>query len=465
MYQYKGIEDTIAAIATAVGAASIGVVRLSGKDALALAEQVFISNSNAKILEAKTFTLHYGWIVNPKTKENIDEVLLTVMRGPKSYTREDMVEISCHGGLTAVQAILKLLLNCGARLAEPGEFTKRAFLNGRIDLAQAEAVLDIIHSKTDTFLRVSNNQLRGELSKELESIREVLMNVYIEIEAILNFPEDDIDVQKRGRLTERISDSKKRVEKLLQSSDQGRILKDGIKLVLCGRPNVGKSSLLNVLLKTPRAIVSDIAGTTRDTIEESAHIKGIPFQIIDTAGILTPRDIIEEEAVKRSHLSIASADLALFILDISQPLTKEDKQLAEMIKDRPTIVVLNKMDLPAALKDDDVQKMFPQKKVIKVSALSHKGLEVLQEDIVKAVLHGEPVAAGQILLSNVRHIESLKKCEEALGGAFDNLSNKISLEFVSEEIKTAVNCLDAVTGRNVDQDLLENIFSQFCIGK
>jgi tRNA modification GTPase len=465
MYQYRGIDDTIAAIATAVGQASIGVVRLSGTDAMSIAEKIFVSKNESKLSSAKNHTVHYGWIINPNSKENIDEVLVTVMRAPKTYTREDTIEISCHGGITAVQSILKLLLESGARLAEPGEFTKRAFLNGRIDLTQAEAVLDIINSRTDTFLRISNNQLRGELSKELESVREILINVYIEIEAILNFPEDDIDVQARGRLSERIQEARRRVENLLKSSDQGRILKDGIKLVLCGRPNVGKSSLLNVLLKTPRAIVSEIAGTTRDTIEEAAQIQGVPFQLVDTAGILTPRDIIEEEAIKRSHMSIQSADLVLYILDHSQPVTQEDKQLMEMIKGRPVIIVLNKVDLPAGIMEKEISETFPKQKLVKISALRNEGIEELKNLILKEVLHGEPVAASQILLSNVRHIESLRQCEETLKEAARNLLSKISLEFVSEEIKSAVNFLDAVTGRNIDEDLLENIFSQFCIGK
>src|SRR3989338_1891946 len=317
MYQLKSLEDTIVAIATAVGSGGIGIVRLSGRQAVGIADQLFISRKNKKPAEFANYTAHYGWIVknlragayiSELQEEIVDEVLLTVMRTPKSYTKEDVVEISCHGGMVSLRSILMMATELGARLAEPGEFTKRAFLNGRLDLTQAEAVLDIIQAKASAFLRVSHHQLKGELTKTLEDIREHVMTVYTQLEAIMNFPEDDIDSPAKPEILKRISEAEGQVERLLLSSEQGRILKEGIKIVICGRPNVGKSLLLNVLLKQPRAIVSDIAGTTRDTIEETAQIKGIPFQLIDTAGILEPRDFIEQEAVKRSRLSMDSAD-------------------------------------------------------------------------------------------------------------------------------------------------------------
>ena len=461
MSSYKNIDDTIVAISTAAGQGGIGIVRLSGNQSLVIADQMFQSHNGRKPSEFKSFTVHYGWIM--KEKEMIDEVLLTVMKEPKSYTKEDMVEISCHGGTVPLRAILKLACDFGARLAEPGEFTKRAYLNGRIDLTQAEAVLDIIQAKTDTFLRVSTNQLKGELSTELEAIREYLMHAYVEIEALVNFPEDDIEVQARGRLKEDLQSATERVAKLLRSSEQGRILKEGIKIVLCGKPNVGKSSLLNILLKTPRAIVSEIAGTTRDTIEETAQIQGIPFQIVDTAGILEPRDVIEQEAVRRSHLSIASADLVLFIVDASQNLTDEDNQLIENIKDKTVLVVFNKCDLPARTTTNDLKKVF--KNFSKVSALKKTGIEELEETIVKSVGHNQKIDTHGLLISNVRHINALKDCQKALQKARQNFDDNLSLEFLSEDIKMAVHHLDAITGRNIDTDLLETIFSQFCIGK
>lgn len=469
--KFHNLDDTIVAISTAIGQGAIGIVRLSGNEALSIADGLVFSSSGKKPSEFKNFTVHYGWVRRRDTRhktqdtneqEIIDEVLLTVMRAPKSYTKEDMVEISCHGGIVSVRAILTCAVDLGARLAEPGEFTKRAFLNGRIDLTQAEAVLDIIQSKTEDFLRVSTNQLKGELSTELESIREQLMSAYVEIEAFINFPEDDINAAGREKILSVIETAEKRVEKLLLSSEQGRILKEGIKVVICGRPNVGKSSLLNVLLKTPRAIVSAIAGTTRDTIEETAQIRGIPFQLVDTAGILEPRDFIEEEAVKRSQLSIRSADLVLLVLDNSSLLMKEDQELIQSLNGKNVLVVLNKSDLPQKLEKQSIEKNFSS--MLKVSARTNEGIEQLEEAIVQSVWHGQAPESSAILISNLRHIESLKKCQEALREV-ERALPLISLEFSSEEIKRAVNFLDNITGRNIDVDLLDNIFSKFCIGK
>lgn len=464
MVQLNGLDDTIVAISTATGQGAIGIVRLSGKESLIIADQIFRAKSGKKVKDLKTFTVHYGWVQYPEGTV-IDEVLLTVMRAPKSYTKEDMVEISCHGGMVSLKAIVDLICLYGIRLAEPGEFTKRAFLNGRIDLTQAEAVLDIIQSKTENFLRVSTNQLKGELSTELERNREKLMNVYVEIEAIVNFPEDEINARTKENITKNVVEVKSRVEKLLQTSDQGRILKDGIKIVICGRPNVGKSSLLNVLLKTERAIVSNIAGTTRDTIEETAQIRGIPFQLIDTAGILNPRDIIEEEAIKRSQMNIESADLVLLMLDRSTKLTDEDERLMIQLKNRQAIIILNKTDLPPAIDEKEFVQRFSHQKIVSISAARQKGIEELEKAMVDAVMRGEVVDTQTVLVSNIRHIQSLKKCLDYLQKVEKGFKEDISFEFISEEIKSAVNCLDAITGKNIDTDLIDNIFSKFCIGK
>jgi len=473
------LEDTIVAISTPLGVGGIGMIRLSGKRALAIADQIFVSPKRIAPSRCKSHTVHYGWIINqppsPRrcsptrwgngAKEIVDEVLLTVMRAPRSYTKEDIVEISCHGGIVSLRAILNLTLECGARLAEPGEFTKRAFLNGRIDLAQAEAVLDIIQSRTDAFLKVSVHQLKGDLTVELENIREQLMDIYAELEAIVNFPEDDIDASGRRQITRKINAGFKRVERLLASSEHGRILKEGIKIVICGKSNVGKSSLLNVLLKQPRAIVSDIAGTTRDTIEETAQIKGIPFQLIDTAGILEPRDLIEKEAVKRSRLFIEGADLILFVLDASHPLTKQDRDLIGHVKDKNVVVVLNKCDLPSRIETKKITKAFAGKQLVRISALRKKAIAQLEEAIVESVWRGKVAEPDGILISNTRHLDSLKKCAELIKTAYQSLSQNLSLEFASEDIKEAVNHLDQITGKNIDSDLLDKIFSQFCIGK
>ncbi|MCA9405126.1 MAG: tRNA uridine-5-carboxymethylaminomethyl(34) synthesis GTPase MnmE [Candidatus Omnitrophica bacterium] len=465
MYQLKNMDDTIVAVSTAAGQGGIGIVRLSGKDALSICDRIFQSvKADTKPSQLKSHTVNYGWIVDQKG-ERIDEVLLTIMRAPKSYTKEDVVEISCHGGTISLHSILTLATEAGARLAEPGEFTKRAFINGRIDLAQAEAVLDIIQSKTKAFLKVSTHQLKGELSTELESIRQDLMNVYIEMEAIVNFPEDDIDSEGRQKLSRDIDKAKEKVDRLLSSSEHGRILKEGIKVVLCGKPNVGKSSLLNIFLKTPRAIVSEIAGTTRDTIEETAQIKGIPFQVIDTAGILTPRDKIEEEAVKRSHMHIQAADLILFVLDSSVPIEEEDIKLMNSIKEQNVLIILNKEDLFAVTTLEGVQKAFGVQTVVSVSALTKNGIELLEETIVQKVWHEKTVDTHGVMVSNLRHITALKGCRDDLQKGRDDLLNNLSLEFISEYVKQAVNGLDSITGRNIDTDLLDNIFSQFCIGK
>ena len=465
MYQYKDMDDTIVAVATPAGVGGIGIVRLSGKQAFAIADKLFVAKNGGLPSDFKSFSAHYGWVKRSTDNESIDEALLTIFRAPKSYTAEDVVEISCHGGQVPVKAVLSSAIELGARMAEPGEFTKRAFLNGRIDLVEAEAVLDIITAQTDAFLRVSTHQLKGELSTEFDGIREQLMNVYTEIEAIVNFPEDDIDAAGRRQIMERISVQYERVEKLLQSSRNGRILKEGIRVVLCGKPNVGKSSLLNALLKQQRAIVTDIAGTTRDVIEESAQIKGIPFVLVDTAGILEPRDLIEEEAVKRSHLYIESADLVLLVLDVSRPISDEDMLLLDKTKTANVLVVLNKSDLQQVIDEDGLQKLLKGSKTVRVSAMEQDSIHTLESTIVDTIWQENELGAHGIMVSNIRHINALKAAQISMAGALEIIDQGIALEFASEEIKSAVNHLDGITGRNIDADLLERIFSQFCIGK
>ena len=468
MYQLNHLEDTIAAISTPIGQGGIGIVRLSGKNTLAICDELFVSKNKKKPSQFKSFSVHYGWamkVQNGKDSEIIDEVLLTIMRAPKSYTKEDVAEISCHGGMVVVKKILERAIELGARLAEAGEFTKRAFLNGRIDLTQAEAVLDVIQAKTERFLRLSLNQLKVELAIELEAIREALMGIYVELEAVVNFPEDDLDPSDRMKIFEDIQAVKNRIDRLIQSADHGRILKEGIRVVICGKPNVGKSSLLNVLLKTPRAIVTDVAGTTRDTIEETAQIKGVPFQLIDTAGILKPRDLVEREAIKRSHLSINSADLILFVLDTSREISSEDETLIQNIRDKNVLVIANKCDLPQKISDQEIRERLKDKKILKVSAFKKIAIEDLENGIIENVWRGQMTEPEGIVLSNVRHVQALKECISVVSKAASIFQQGVSVEFVSEEIKLAVNFLDSLTGRNIDNDLLDKIFSEFCIGK
>ncbi len=459
MYQYKGLEDTIAAIATPAGQGGIGIIRISGKEAIAIADTVLCFRGSKTLLNCKSHTVHHGWV------NSLDEVLVTLMRAPKSYTAEDVVEINCHGGMTVLRAVLQAILNAGARLALPGEFTKRAFLNGRMDLAQAEAVIDIIHAKTENFLRQSQHQLKGELSIQLNQSRDELIKLYTMVEALINFPEDGIDAQGREQILNRISTQEMVVAKLLESSESGRILKEGIRIVLCGKPNVGKSSLLNALLKEQRAIVTDIAGTTRDVLEESAQIRGIPISLVDTAGLLEPRDLIEEEAVKRSHLYIKSADLVLLVLDHSRPLEEKDLLLLEQLKAARVLVAINKMDLEEKLDSAVPKKIFGSQHVIKVSALEVPSIQELEIKIVDLICKDKNLDTDGILISNVRHIKALEAAGENLSNAVRLMNENTSLEFISEEIKAAVNQLDAITGRNIDEDLLDRIFSEFCIGK
>jgi tRNA modification GTPase len=469
MYQYKGLEDTIAAIATPAGQGGIGIVRISGKEAIAVADAVLCLQGNRSLAQCKSHTVQYGWVRRSldavKDDDTIDEVLVTLMRAPKSYTTEDVVEINCHGGMTVLRVVLQAVLKAGARPAAPGEFTKRAFLHGRMDLAQAEAVIDIIQAKTETFLRQSHHQLKGELSTQLESIREELIKIYTTAEALINFPEDGIDAQSHRQILNRISSQEKCVAKLLESSASGRILKEGIRIVICGKPNVGKSSLLNALLKEQRAIVTHIAGTTRDVLEESAQIKGIPISLVDTAGILEPRDLIEEEAVSRSHLYIKSADLVLLVLDHSCPLEEQDRMLMEQLKAARVLAVINKMDLDGQIDIAVPKKIFGREHVVKVSAFAAPSIQELEAKIEEVICQGKDMDTHGILVSNIRHIKALEAAKENLQSACRLMDQNASLEFISEEIKAAVNQLDAITGRNIDEDLLDRIFSEFCIGK
>ncbi len=463
MYQYKGLEDTIAAIATPAGQGGIGIIRISGKEAIAIADTVVRLQGGKSLAQCKSHTVQYGCAI--RDEDILDEVLVTLMRAPKSYTVEDVVEINCHGGMTVLRAVLQAVLAAGARLATPGEFTKRAFLHGRMDLAQAEAVIDIIQARTSNFLRQSQHQLKGELSTQLKSIREELIKLYTMVEALINFPEDGIDEQSRQQILNRISHQEKAVAKLLESSQSGRILKEGIRIVLCGRPNVGKSSLLNALLKEQRAIVTPIAGTTRDVLEESAQMKGILISLVDTAGILEPRDLIEKEAVARSHLYIKSADLVLLVLDHSCPLEEQDRTLMQQLKAARVLVVVNKMDLEGQIDISVPKGIFGQEHVVKVSAFETPSIQEMEAKIVDLICRTKDFDTHGILISNIRHIKALEEAQKNLQGACGLMNENTPLEFISEEIKSAVNCLDAITGRNIDEDLLESIFSEFCIGK
>ncbi len=465
--QYAHCDDTIVAISTPLGQGGIGIVRLSGSKALAIADQVFVSQNSKLPSTFKSHSVHYGKVVSRDQGKTqvIDEALLLVMRSPRTYTCEDVVEIHGHGGMVSLKKILSLTLTVGARLAEPGEFTKRAFLNGRIDLTQAEAVADIINARTESFLDVSVHQLRGELRFEIESIREHLMSAYVDIEARLNFPDDDTSQASCDLIKQKTAQGLGRVEQLLLSSKKGQILREGVKVVICGKPNVGKSSLLNVFLKQSRAIVSPIEGTTRDTIEEMVQIEDVLLHLVDTAGILEPRDSIEEEAVRRSHVHIDQAEIILMLFDVSQKLTLEDKRLMEKIQSKKIIAVLNKSDCPSAMSQQDVESFLPSVPCVKISALHREGIKQLETMILNIIGLAETDQSCSMIVSNLRHQEALRQCLSSLHLACEHLDHGLSLEFVSEDMKLAIRYLDQITGYDIDADLLDKIFSTFCIGK
>jgi len=459
------INDTIAAISTAIGEAGIGIVRISGPGALDIADRIFVAKDIRQLRDCQGYTTHYGWIAEKEKRGRIiDEVLINVMRSPRSYTREDIIEINCHGGALPLREVLELVLRNGCRLAEPGEFTKRAFLNGRIDLAQAEAVLDIIKAKTDAALKMSAEQLRGGLSAEINSCREALIEALSLIEADIDFPEDTSGSVDLNRIGAALKESGRKISGLLSCSGRGRIIREGVKTVICGRPNVGKSSILNALLRQERSLVTSVAGTTRDTIEEFIDIRGIPIRIIDTAGILEPRDLIERKAVQRAKRYIEEADLVLLIFDGSRKLVEEDRMLIKRLKSKQNVIaVVNKIDKTQNIKKDDLAGKFTR--LVEISAKNYLNINLLEDSICEAVYRGEVVLAEAVLVSNLRHIESLRCAQKLIAEASDSLDNKLPAEYTAQLIKDASSYLDEMLGKRITEDVLERIFGEFCIGK
>lgn len=454
-------DDTIAAIATAVGDAGIGIVRISGPKALSVADAIFRSPRRSTPSSAPTYTLLYGWVMDQSRV--IDEVLLTVMRSPRSYTREDVVEINCHGGIVALRAVLDRVLACGVRLAEPGEFTKRAFLNGRIDLAQAEAVLDIISARTDAAREISLQQLEGRLSREITRLRQVIVETRALCEAQIDFPEEDTGVIDWVAQRKALSGAGQQLTALLASWCTGRVIREGVHVVICGRPNVGKSSLLNALLKQERSIVTPVAGTTRDTIEEVIDIRGIPVRIVDTAGIIEPRDLVEQKAVSRSRREIRRADLVLLVFDGSRRLNKEDMLLIRRLKRKKVIAVINKIDLRQKINRSALARAFPQ--VIALSAKKATQLHLLEATIAELVYKGEVAGQEPAVVTNRRHVQLLSGAEKCIAEAVASIDNRVSLEFIAQSLREAAGFLDELLGSRCPDDLLEKIFSRFCIGK
>jgi tRNA modification GTPase len=454
------LDDTISAISTAQGEGGIGIVRMSGPQALAIANKIFVGQTKEKPSEFKSYTMHYGKIVD-KGKV-IDEVILTVMRKPKSYTREDVVEINCHGGVIALRNVLDLTIDNGARLASPGEFTRRAFLNGRIDLTQAEAVIDVIRAKTYSALKLSLGQLNGGLSKQTSKIRRRLLNVLATLEANIDFPEEGFQ-QDAAKISQGIAAVSEDLDGLLNLASAGRILREGIAVVICGRPNVGKSSLLNALLKRERSIVTPFAGTTRDTIEEVIDIKGIPVRIADTAGIIEPRDLIEKEAVKRSREYIKLADLVIILFDSSHKLEESDKKLIKEVKNKNVIAVINKIDLKGRIEKNQIRKEFP--KVVELCARSGKNIDLLEEALCDFVFKGKSQDPDSLIVSNLRHIQALKNAKKLISQAKHALIRGLPQELITQNLKEACAFLDKILGRDFSENLLDRIFADFCVGK
>ena len=480
----SNLDDTITAISTPIGQGGIGILRLSGKCALAIADKIFVSKEGSKPSSYQTYTVHYGWIVSghkPQATSHrsdiknmrpaacnmrqdiIDEVLLTVMRAPGSYTKEDIVEINCHSGIVGLRGILDIVLSHGARLAQAGEFTKRAFLNGRIDLSKAEAVLDVINAKTGLGLESGMQQLSGRLFEEIKALKDKLLDVIALLEANIDFPDEDITQADREKVQNTIRYVTKRVDNIVGSSRHGKILREGISAVIVGKANVGKSSLLNALLREERAIVSPIPGTTRDAIEEIFDLEGIPLKIADTAGIMEPRDLIEKEALKRTKSYFEKANLVLLVFDAHQPLAHQDKLLIRKAKSKKVIAVLNKCDLRERIDREEIKKHFSP--IVEISALKNKGLKNLEKAIVETIWEGNVNAQEEILVTNARHIQALQEARHVLEDASISLQQGLSLEFIALDMKRCHSILARITGETVEEDILDKIFSQFCVGK
>jgi len=443
-------QDTIAAISTPLGEGGIGIVRLSGPDAIAIAGKVFTRRlSNRRLV--------YGHIIEPETGEVVDEVLVAYMEAPHTYTREDIVEINCHGGPLPLQRILGLVLRYGARMANPGEFTLRAFLNGRIDLAQAESVLDVVRAKTAASLRVAVNGLGGKLSHSLKQVRSGLMEVLAYFTARIDFPEDEVEEQE---IIPTLEKARQMLKELISSAEAGVVYRQGVRTAIVGRTNVGKSSLLNCLLRQSRAIVTPIPGTTRDTLEEVVNLKGVPFVLVDTAGIVQSKDLVEALGVERSRKAIEQADFILLVIDTSEPLKDADREIIHLVSGKEALVVANKSDLPRQAELDGLP--WPQ---ISTSALTGDGIGELEQKMVDTVLGGKVFTSDALLVSNPRHKACLERAQSHLEQALSSIEAHMPDDFVTIDLTAALNALGEITGETVTEELLETIFSNFCVGK
>lgn len=458
------MDRTIAAIATAPGEAGIGIVRISGEKAIEILKKVFKPKKNIDISDIPSRTVVYGHAVD-SNGEVLDEILAIIMRKPFSYTTEDVVELHCHGGIVPVRRIMLEVLKSGADIAEPGEFTKRAFLNGRIDLAQAEAVIDVITSKTETGLNAAVNQLEGELSKEIKAIMDKLLSMLAHIEASIDFPEHDVEEITVRNIKNMLIEAKASTAALVDSFDEGKIVRDGLNTAIVGRPNVGKSSLLNVLLKENRAIVTEVPGTTRDIIEEFLNIGGVLIRLIDTAGIRETEDIVERIGVERTKGAIGNSDLVILVLDASSELRPEDNEIIALIKTKKVIAVLNKTDLGLNINKKYLAELFGEENVIEMSVKNRIGIDKLEERIKGLVFQGKLSINKNSMVTSIRHKNLLDKALESMERAVSSIEDEIPVDLISVDIREAWSNLGAITGDTVEEDIIKEIFSKFCIGK
>jgi len=462
------LTDTIAAIATPIGEGGIGIVRVSGQEAFKIASRVFkqVKKGISWCKENESHKFYYGYIVEPETGIVIDQVLLGVMRSPHSYTGEDVVEFNCHGGVLPVKKTLELVLIQGARLAEPGEFTKRAFLNGRLDLTQAEAVLDVIRAKTEESLKLAASHLKGELARTINQLMDRLLGLLALIEVNIDFPEENLANFSPAEAVELIQEILAKVNDLIATADHGKIYREGMRIVIVGCPNVGKSSLLNVLLQEKRAIVTDLPGTTRDIIEESVNINGIPVRLVDTAGLRAPENIVEEEGIARTHALIQQADLILFMLASDTGLEVDLQEIFDLVKDKKGIILVNKIDLvPGDLLVSRLKEKIKDKPIMKLSVKNKIGLRELKDKITEIVLNGQVKMTVPLWVSNVRHKNALIRARQSLEDSLTGLENNVPEDLLAIDLKNAWEALGEITGTAVSEDIINRIFADFCVGK
>ncbi len=463
-------EDTIAAISTPIGEGAISIIRLSGPESISIVNGIFKTPDNHGLIEAASHTIHYGHIVDPEDNSIIDEVLVNIMRAPRTYTREDIVEINGHGGGVPLRRILELVMRGGCRLAEPGEFTKKAFLNGRIDLAQAEAVIDIIRAKTDLGSRVALSHLKGSLSKEIEEIGDEIIDIVAAIEVAIDFPEDDLEDVDISNITDDLLGISKRLSHLLDTADSGRILRQGLKTAIIGKPNVGKSSLLNLILRESRAIVTEIPGTTRDIIQETVNIKDVPLILLDTAGLRETGELVERLGIERTLEALEEAELILYVVDSSTELTSEDHDILDRSVNKDVIVVLNKIDLPSITTKETIRDLLKEKgrdlPIVQISAKNRSGLEDLERVILEEVFKGKSLSGAQdLIMLNVRQKDLLERGIKRLNEGLDGIERGLPADIIALELKAVGRILSEITGKFIDEEIIDRIFSQFCVGK